>query len=365
MPELVVVAEQLLAPVPGGTGRYTRELLRALAATAPRGWEVRTVVGAGGEASRAEVEGVRGPRVLPLPRRALALAWQHGRGPRVGGDSVHAPTPLFPPVGRGTGLVVSVHDTVPWTHPATLTPRGVSWHRRMVSRAARKADYVVVPTEAVAADLACRVRGPARLEVVPEGVTSRVASGADCPELVRRLDPPRRFLLVLGTVEPRKGHETVISALAEPGLEGVSLLVVGKPGWGGVDPPGLAERHGLERSRVRWFDSVDDAELAALLRRASALVAPSLAEGFGLPVVEAMAAGVPVVHSDAPALVEVAGGAGVAVPRGDPGALAAALREVLGDPRRSAGLVETGRQRAARFDWRDSARRIWRLHTGR
>ncbi|PRW62666.1 glycosyltransferase family 4 protein [Actinopolyspora mortivallis] len=363
MPELVVTAEQLLSPVPGGTGRYTRELLRALAATAPPGWTVTSVVSSGGDPSRAVVEGVEGPRVLPLPRRALTLAWRHGLPPGVGGDSVHAPTPLFPPVRAGGGLVVSVHDTVPWTHPETLTPRGVAWHRKVVARAARTADALVVPTEAVARDLRRRVRVFARIDVVGEGADPVEVAPEEAERTARELDLPEQYLLVVGTVEPRKGHATLIEALGRPELDGTPLLVVGKPGWGGVDPLRLAERHGV-RSRVRWLDSVDDTELTVLLRRASVLVVPSLAEGFGLPLLEAMAHGVPVVHSDAPALVEVAGGAGVTVPRSEPERLAEALASVLGDPSRRAELARLGRARAGLFDWRDSARRIWRLHTG-
>ncbi|WP_342752644.1 glycosyltransferase family 4 protein [Actinopolyspora lacussalsi] len=383
MPELVVVAEQLLAPVPGGTGRYTRELLRALAATAPPGWEPRTVVSSDGDPARAEIEGVGGPDVLPLPRRPLTLAWQYGRWPRVSADSVHAPTPLFPPVAPGRGLVVTVHDTVPWTHPETLTARGAVWHRRAVSRAARKADSLVVPTAAVAVDLRRHVPDATRIEVIGEGVSTAVLSpgaaekghtaetghtaekGESAEETARRLRLPPRYLLAVGTIEPRKGYEWLIRALAEPEAPDIPLLVVGAPGWGGVSLSDLAARHGFPPGRVRYLGPVEDSDLAVLLRRSAALVAPSMAEGFGLPVLEAMAAGTPVVHSDAPALVELADGAGITVPRTDVGALALALREVLDDRRRSAGMIEAGRSRARWFDWNETARRVWRLHTVR
>ncbi|GAB3549063.1 glycosyltransferase involved in cell wall biosynthesis [Actinopolyspora lacussalsi] len=366
MPKLVVVAEQLLAPVPGGTGRYTRELLRSLAATAPAGWEVSTVVSSDGDPARAEVDGVGGPEVLPLPRRALTLAWQYGRWPRVSADSVHAPTPLFPSVAPGRGLVVTVHDTVPWTHPETLTARGAVWHRRAVTRAARKADSLVVPTEAVAVDLRRHVPDATRIEVIGEGVSTAVLSPgtAEAEKAARRLRLPPRYLLAVGTIEPRKGYEWLIRALAEPEAPDIPLLVVGAPGWGGVSLSDLAARHGLPPGRLRNLGPVADSDLAVLLRRSAALVAPSMAEGFGLPVLEAMAAGTPVVHSDAPALVELADGAGITVPRTDAGALALALREVLDDRRRSAGMIEAGRSRASRFDWRETARRVWSLHTG-
>ncbi|HET8641610.1 MAG TPA: glycosyltransferase family 1 protein, partial [Pseudonocardiaceae bacterium] len=111
MPELVVIAEQLLAPVPGGTGRYSRELTIALARAAPPNWSVSTVVARHSDPSAAVIAGVEGPRVLPLGRRALIAAWDHGVPLWPGGDSVHAPTPLAPAQPkRGRSLVVTVHD---------------------------------------------------------------------------------------------------------------------------------------------------------------------------------------------------------------------------------------------------------------
>ena len=168
---LSVLLEQCLAPVPGGTGRYSREVARALARTGP-------VLGVTAAAPRRRPRPGRrassGPRRLPLPRRALVAAWERGLGPGVPGDVVLAPTPLAPP-RRRTPQVVVVHDAVPWTHPETLTPRGVAWHRRAVERAGRDADLVVVPTQAVAAALREHVRLD-RLQVVGEGAGPRAAA---------------------------------------------------------------------------------------------------------------------------------------------------------------------------------------------
>jgi glycosyltransferase involved in cell wall biosynthesis len=336
VPELVVIAEQLLAPVPGGTGRYTAELLRALAATAPPGWEVTGVV------ARHETQ-VENVRMLPLPPRALVAAWQLGLPYRPGGDAVHAPTPLAPPYGR---VSVTVHDTVPWTHPETLTPRGVRWHRAMIRRAARRSLGLVVPTQAVADDLRRRVPVRVPVHVAGHGVAAALSAGIEVPDL------PKRFVLAVGTIEPRKGIGVLLDAMTE--LD-VPLVLVGQPGWGGIEP----RRAGVE---VRVLGRVTDAELATVLGRASVLAAPSLAEGFGLPVLEAMAAGVPVVHSDAPALVEVAGGAGVCVPRANPSALAAGLREVLSSSQRASGLSSAGRARAAEFSWERAAEAVWSIH---
>jgi glycosyltransferase involved in cell wall biosynthesis len=358
VPELVVIAEQLLAPVPGGTGRYTGELLRALPVVAPPRWTVSSVVARHSDVEAARVDGVEGPRVLPLPPRALVGVWQLGLPWWPGGDAVHAPTPLAPAKApRGRTLSVTVHDTVPWTHPETLTPRGVSWHRAMIARAARRADALVVPTQAVRDELAERVSRAAPVHVIGHGVTD-FPGAADV-----RLDLPERYVLAIGTVEPRKGVDVLIDAMSR--FDGPPLLLVGQPGWGGLDPLAMARERGLPDGRVRVLGRLSDAELAAVLRRASVLAVPSLAEGFGLPLLEAMAAGVPVVHSDAPALIEVAAGAGVAVPRGDAGALAGALRGVLGSPARAAELVTRGRVRVADFSWHSAAAAVWSLHQRR
>jgi glycosyltransferase involved in cell wall biosynthesis len=353
VPELLVIAEQLLAPVPGGTGRYTAELLRALPATAPDGWTVSSVVARHGDVERARVDGVGGPRVLPLPPRALVAAWQLGLPWWPGGDAVHAPTPLAPAKApRGRTLSVTVHDTVPWTHPETLTPRGVAWHRAMIARAAAKANALVTPTQAVADDLARRVPMSAPVHVIGHGPTS-------FPDAVD-IDVPERYVLAIGTLEPRKGIDVLIDAMSR--FDGPPLLLAGQPGWGGLDPLAMARDRGLPDGRVRVLGRLSDAELAGVLRRASVLAVPSLAEGFGLPLLEAMAAGVPVVHSNAPALVEVAAGAGVSVPRGDAEALAVALRELLGSPARAADLVELGYKRVEDFSWRAAAEAVWAVH---
>lgn len=361
-----MLTEQLLAPVPGGTGRYTRELLAAMAATAPPGWTVAGVTATHRDLQPAVVPNVPGPRALPLPRRGLTALWEHGVALWPGGDAVHAPTPLAPPgVKRGRCLVVTVHDTVPFTHPETLTRRGAAWHQAAIRRATGRANAVVVPTAAVAEELQTHAPGPAPVAVVPHGVPDVFRRPMDNNEAALRagrLRLPETYVLAVGTVEPRKGLDVLVKAMARKHAPDLPLVVVGPRGWGSVDLLELATEHGFPASRLHVTGRIDDENLSAVLRRAAVLAVPSRAEGFGLPVLEAMAVGTPVVHTDVPALVEVAGGTGLIVPRDDAETLAHALREAVSGTAATAERVAAGRLRAAAFTWEHAATELWRLH---
>jgi glycosyltransferase involved in cell wall biosynthesis len=262
-----------------------------------------------------------------------------------------------PPRGRRP-LVVTIHDAVPWTHPSTLTPRGVDWHRAMAARVARTADAIVVPTQAVADALADLLPIADRVRVIGEGVSAAITAAAGGSTL----ELPEQFLFTFATLEPRKGLDLLITALARPEAPQLPLLVAGQPGWGGVDPLAEAASAGLPEGRVRLLGRVPDAELAALLRAATAVVVPSRAEGFGLPLLEAMAAGAPVVTSDDAALVEVGGGAAAVAPLGDEAALAALLCDVVSDPERRQRMSAAGLVRAEAFSWEQTARATWKLY---
>jgi glycosyltransferase involved in cell wall biosynthesis len=363
---IALVTEQLLGPVPGGIGRYTRELGAALSRTAARGDTVTGWTSWHADTSAAAIDGVDGPRRLWLGRRALAAAWSRGAGPRPGDcDLVHVPSLLVPPVRAGVPLVVSLHDAVPWTHPETLTPHGARWHVRMGERAVRSGAAIGVLTRVVGEQL-CEVLpglSPERITVLGAGVSPALLRPPSA-ELVAatraKYALPPRFLLSLATLEPRKGLDVLIEALARLGPSAPPLLVVGQPGWGGVDLASAARAAGL--GDVRALGRVPDDELAVVLRAAAALVAPSRAEGFGLPVAEAMAVGTPVVCSDAPALVEVAGDAALFAPVGDAEALAAQLRRLDDDPELAARLSIEGKDRAVDYTWDAVARRTWELY---
>ena len=363
MRDLTVIIEQCLAPVPGGTGRYAQEIAAALAARPRPGWTVRTVTAWHRDTTRAVLSGASGPHRLPAGERMLAELWRRGLPPTVRGERVHATTPLAP--ARRHGLVVTVHDAVPWTHPDTLTARGVRWHRAMVARAADRAEAIVVPSLAVADDLAGLFPAAGdKLRVVGHGVTA-MEPPPDADRIRRDLGLVDGYVLSVATLEPRKGLDVLVRAMASGPLGTAHLVVVGAPGWGAVDVGSVAAAAGLSPDRLHVLGSIDDYRLAAVLGGATVLAAPSRAEGFGLPVLEAMAAGVPVVVSDAPALVELVAGAGMVVPRDDVAGLAAALAQVLTDDRAAAELASRGHRRAQDFSWAAAAERLWELHAGR
>ena len=352
------IVDQCFARVPGGTARYTRELGAALARTSGPRDQVTGWCGWSADLSPGAIDGMLGPHRLALPRVALARAWAAGAGPVPRNcDVVHAPTLLAPP-RRRRPLVVTIHDAVPWTHPETLTAHGGDWHRTMARRAQR-ADAIVVPTRAVA-DALGSVISPRRIEVVALGPTEALLiAPADAGARRASLALPAEYAIVVATAEPRKGLDVALDAWAESSP--LPLAVVGPRGWGEFDLSAEVKRRGLS-SAVLPLGQLDDVDLAAALHGATMMVAPSRAEGFGLPVLEAMAAGIPVVLSDDPAQVEVAGGSGVVVPIGDASALAAAVAHLYASPEARAAGSTGGLARAKAFSWDGAATSLWALY---
>lgn len=375
---LRVVVDELVSDEPGGARRYTEELTRQLIATAPRGCEVEGILSNVSDEQLEEVRrrlpGIATLTRLPLARRELSLAWQSGLA--VGGASgmLHAPT-LFAPLRKHDRLehqqvAVTIHDTLAWTHPESLGTGATLWTRTMAKRARRHADAVVVPTHAVADRLAEFIDFGDRIRVIGGAPATTLRLPADADERAERLGLPERYAFTLGTVEPRKGLAPLIRAMARPEVQELPLLIAGPDRVGERSATGVAAASGLPEDRVRPLGRLEDADLAVALDRATLFVYPSLAEGFGLPIVEAFKFGLPVVHSDDPALVEVAAGAGVVVQRpetaGDDAAyterLAAAIGRVLSDGELRSRLSVLASDRARAFSWRDSAERVWQLH---
>ncbi|WP_394771431.1 glycosyltransferase family 4 protein [Lacisediminihabitans sp.] len=376
MTTLRVIVDQIVAPIPGGIGRYTEELTRELIHTAPLGCEVTGIVSASPEQDYERITtllpGLAGLFKSALARRELETAWQFGLTRLPGTGMLHAPG-LFAPLSKhdrlnnaGDQTVVTIHDVIPWTHPESLSPRRLAWYKAMTKRAYKYADAVVVPTHAVATELAEIYDFGDRIRVIGGAVSSKLTTPIDPEVRAARLELPDRYILSMGTLEPRNGLVPLIQSLSRPELDGIPLLIAGPEGFKGQDLASVAAEAGLEEGRVRSLGYLADADLAVALGRAAVFVFPSLAEGFGLPVIEAFNFGTPVVHSDDAAVVEVAAGAGLVVARDDPEGyadrLAAAMSSVLTDHELATRLGFLGQDRAGAFSWKDSAEKVWQLH---
>lgn len=371
---LKIVLDQAISPEPGGIARYAEELTRALIATAPRGCRVEGIISAQPteriEALAARLPGLGELHRVTLPRRELAAAWQLGLASGAGDGMIHAPG-LLAPLRRHnrsldhTQVVVTVHDTLAWNAPKTLTHASVTWQKQSMKRVRKHADAVIVPSHAVAEQLAQIVDLGDRVRVIPPAVSPGLVVPADAKWRAGNLDLPADYILTLGSLDPRRGLEPLLQALALPDAPDLPLLILGPATWGAVSVAQAADEAGLAEGRVRTLGYLSDADLAVVYARASAFIYPSTRESSGLPVLEALTLGTPVIHSDDPALLEVAGGAGYPVEAGGPGypeRLAAALAEVLGDEERRAHLRVLGQDRAQAFGWNDSAERVWALH---
>jgi glycosyltransferase involved in cell wall biosynthesis len=332
-----------------GIGRYTAALLGELAVRSDVDVMVTAFTARGQRALRAAVpSGVR-VRGGPVPARALHTLWQRVSWPptellAAGCDVLHATNFVLPPSKRARG-VVTVHDLAFLDHPDQLAPQQRNLPE-LVRRSVARAAVVCTPSDAVAQLVARRLDIAAeRIVVTPLGVQrSWLDATAPTDALRTTLGLPRRYLLFIGAAQPRKGLDVLLDAHASQS-ELAPLVVAGPAGWG----PALTMS-----SRVRTVGYLSEAHLRCVVAGAIAVVVPSRDEGFGLPVLEAMAAGTPVVCSDLPALREIAGGLASLVPVGDPAALACALAAAdRADGDREG--VALRQAHAARYTWRACA----------
>ena len=242
-----------------------------------------------------------------------------------------------------------------WARPGSVAGRYLAWQRPRFRRCAA----VIAVSERVAAEATERLGlDPRRVHVVSEGVDAVFNPGPTLDDPARRAGAgveSAAYLLWVGSLvapDRRKGLDTLLEAVA--GLDGIPLIMAGRPGRAAEAVAAHARRLGVRLHLTGW---VEDATLAALYRGATAVAVPSRHEGFGLPVLEAMACGTPVVATRAGNLPDLAGDAALLVPAGDAAALAAALRELAGDPAARARLGAAGPARAAEFTWGRAAER--------
>ncbi len=292
-------------------------------------------------------------------RVLLAYYLNRAQDPIIGeADLFHATDHLLPNL-HTIPSVFSLHDLTFLTTD-THTTLSKLFLKLAMGRFLTRADAVIVPSEATKRDaLKFYSPPPDKVHVIPYGVDSRffhVESGAI--EAVRhKYGLPDAFLLTVGTIEPRKNLTRLLGAYLALRAQGVAipLILVGRRGWRSREFVKKLEDSQLGPS-VRILGFVDDVDLPALYAAATVFAYPSLYEGFGFPVLEAMAAGTPVVSSDAASLPEVVGQAGLLVSPYDTNGLAEAIRTVIAHPDLRASLREAGLQQAQRFTWSETAR---------
>jgi glycosyltransferase involved in cell wall biosynthesis len=312
-----------------GIGRFVEHLVDGLAARPEQVALTATAFTARGQRALTGTlpPGVR-RRGLPVPARALRAAWSRVDLPRAEwltgrADIFHATNYVLPPLRRTAG-VLSVHDLSFLVAPDTVHADSLAY-RTLLPRGLRRAAVVCALTEATAAEISDRYGYPRdRIIRTPLGVDpSWFAASAPDEALRARLGLPDRYLVFVGTREPRKGLPTLLAAhraLRSDRPDAPPLVLVGAAGWGDQDHAG---------DGVLPLPYIDQQVLPRVVAGATALVMPSVYEGFGLPVLEGMAAGTPVVISDVPAMVEVAGGHASVFGVGDSEALAERLAQVL------------------------------------
>ncbi len=337
-----------------GIGRYTEQLLAQLAVRTDISVVATAFTWRGWRDLAAEVPAGAAVRTRPFPARLLRAAWKHVDLPSVEwlagrADIVHGTNFVLPP-SRDAAGVVSVHDLAWHTHRHTMRPENRDLEV-LVPRALRRAAAVCTLAQVTRLQIADEFGYPVdRIFVTPPGVGG---SWFDPPPLTaaerRAHDLPSRYFVFVGTREPRKGLDTLLAAyrmLRDQVGDGCpELVVVGPQGWGDDHAGGTAPG-------VRLAGYLPQTILPTVVAGSQALVLPSVDEGFGMPAVEALAAGVPVVTTDIPVLVEVTGPAGLHFAVGDAAALADRLQQVL------AGRVpplEARQARARMFSWPNCA----------
>jgi glycosyltransferase involved in cell wall biosynthesis len=312
-----------LALTRAGTARHIRSLLAALEGKA----EVELRRYGFGGSSRA---------LVPVRDVGWYLAGLPARARRDGVQVLHCPTHRAPVRSR-VPLVVTFHDLAVLRHPETFNRWTRTYSRLLLPRVAKAARRLIAVSEFTRRELVELLDVPEeKVRVIPNAVGEPFTAEGEAAE--------GDYVLAVGTLEPRKNLARLVDGFRRAGFNGYRLLVTGMRGWGGVESSG---------DGVSWLGFVSDDELARLYRGARCVAYVPLYEGFGLPVLEAMACGAPVVAARNEAAEEVAGDAAVLVDPLDPDAIAAGIAEAID---RRDELRTRGLERAGAFDWADAAR---------
>lgn len=351
----------------GGIGRYVRELVTALARQ-PAEFNYRLFV-----SGAKTLPPIPGQNFQWKPTRLtpswLARIWQRARLPLpvevfTGAvDLYHATDFVLPPTR--TRSLLTVHDLSFVRVPEAASPALKAYLDVVVPRSVRRADHVLADSQATKDDLiALYNTPPEKVTVLLSGVDARFRPTADPVVRDKYKIPPRPYIFAVGTVQPRKNYARLIHALALLRQRGydLGLVIAGGRGW--LEDPIYGAIHDAKMDDfVHFIGFADDADLPALYTAARVTAVPSLYEGFGLPVLESMACGTPVLTANLSSLPEVAGDAALTVDPTDLDAIAATLERLLNDETLRANLIVKGFARAGKFTWERSARQLHEIYT--
>jgi glycosyltransferase involved in cell wall biosynthesis len=366
----IAIDASSLPPRPAGAGVYALELVRALAERDDR--HDGYAVFARGDWFDAVTAGRKNWRIerVAAGSRPARLAWEQTQLPaaleRLGADVLHSTHHTLPVRPMHARRIVTMHDVTFFRLRDRYPPVRRLYMQTSTRLAARVADAIIVPSRAVRDDVTRTLGVPAeKVRVVYEAAAEQyrpvVRGPAEATARRAGIDPP--YLLSVGSLEPGKNRGRIIRALRHLRDAGVDarLAVVGQKAWRYEQDFALARELGME-DRIEWLGYVPAEDMPALYSAATAFVFPSLYEGFGLPVLEAMACGTPVITSEVSATAEVAGDAALLVDPQSVPAIADALRRVLTDEALRCDLRERGLRRAAEFSWARAAEETHALY---
>jgi glycosyltransferase involved in cell wall biosynthesis len=361
-----------------GIGRYVRELLKALVALAPQNPDLNFRLFYAATQARYPLPPLPAAfrlRVLPCHDIWLARIWQRARLPlpvelltgRV--QVYHSPDFTLPPTLPKVPTLLTVHDLSFVRDPDSAAPGLRHYLNQVVPRSVRRATHILADSAATQADLQALYHTPAeKITVLYSGVEASFQPVRDVTALAALRNRYRLgsqpFVLAVSTLQPRKNFLRLIQAF-DQGLRDspYNLVIAGGKGWLYDDIFAEVTRRGLNE-RVLFVGFVQDADLPALYSAATAFAYPSLYEGFGLPLLEAMACGTPVLSSTVSCLPEVAGDAALLVDPYDVTALAVGLQRIVTDAGLRAQLLAAGSLRAQQFRWQQSAQQLLAVYRG-